>query len=114
MDNVMQMENKEENPRNYEIDFFKLIFAMLVFIAHSSFFMSADAKLPPMLGSISVHFFFIVSGMLMANSIHKSKCDSEVAAENAISFIVKKIKKIMFPYWVSLFVFILVYIYAYT
>lgn len=110
------MQNIKENSRNYELDFLKFIFTLLVFIAHSIFFMSADtnAEVPPMLGSIPVHFFFIVSGMLMANSIAKSNENAlEESAKNAVNFVIKKAKKIILPYWVSLIIVIFVYLYMY-
>lgn len=107
------MQNVKENSHNYELDFFKFIFTLLVFIAHSIFFISADASanVPPMLGSIPVHFFFIVSGMLMANSISKNKENTiDEPAINALNFVLKKAKKIMLPYCVSLIIVILVYL----
>lgn len=110
------MQNVKENSHNYELDFFKFIFTLLVFIAHSIFFISADASanVPPMLGSIPVHFFFIVSGMLMANSISKNKENTiDEPAINALNFVLKKAKKIMLPYCVSLIIVILVYLYIY-
>lgn len=111
------MQNVKENLRNYELDFIKLVFTLLVFIAHTSFFMSADthaAFIPPMLGSISVHFFFIISGMFMANSITKSnESDSDEAAKNAINFCIKKAKRIAPTYWISLIIVVLIYTYVY-
>ena len=63
----------EKGGRNYELDFFRLVFALLVFIYHTNPFIGKNTRvvLPPDLGAGAVHFFFILSGMFMANSIVK-------------------------------------------
>ena len=51
----------EKGGRNYELDFFRLVFALLVFIYHTNPFIGKNTRvvLPPDLGAGAVHFFFI-------------------------------------------------------
>ena len=63
--------------RSYQLDFFKFILAIYVFISHTQCFVGENTriKLPANIGGDSVHVFFIISGMLMANSIYKHYSD---------------------------------------
>lgn len=65
------MENKILKSRNYQLDFFKLIFSIFVFVAHTIYITPntiSDSPLYPTLGLVSVFYFFIVSGMMMLNT----------------------------------------------
>lgn len=65
------MENRRLRNRNYQLDFFKLIFSIFVFVAHTIYITPntiSDSPLFPTLGLVSVFYFFIVSGMMMLNT----------------------------------------------
>ncbi|MGN0686903.1 MAG: acyltransferase family protein [Oscillospiraceae bacterium] len=92
-------------PRNYQLDFLKLAFTAFVFYSHTWLFGDMTGlPVPPYLGAISVHFFFVVSGMLMTNSIVRSNADVTNAGESAMAFVLKKFKGISLQYWVSMFI----------
>lgn len=104
---------KTEQQRNYQLDFLKLIFTFLVFFEHTKSFIGENTRiiLPPMLGSVAVHFFFIVSGMLMVNSIIKKDCNTAEPGKSAMMFILNKFKNISWQYWTAMFLNLFIYIY---
>ena len=81
--------------RNYSLDFYKLIFALLICLCHSTGFVleSTTFVFPPNLGFIGVHFFFIVSGILMTDQLHKRTIE-EKHEKYAFDFVVNKAKKL--------------------
>ncbi len=85
---------KTNKRRNYELDFLKLVFAVFVFWSHTSALEYSGTKitLPPMLGRAAVHFYFILSGMFMANSIIKRNYTGNEPGKAAITFVMKKFK----------------------
>lgn len=93
-----------KSERSYELDFLKLLFALFVFWSHTEEFIGKNTRisLPLQLGSVSVHFFFVVSGMLMAKSIVKRSGDGTDHGKFAISFVLNKYKSI-FPQFFSAF-----------
>ena len=115
--NVMAAEtcDKVIPQRNYQLDFLKFVFTLFVFICHSSAFVGENTRItfPPALGQISVHFFFVVSGMIMVNSIIKSDADISDPGKSAMVFVLKKFKGISLQYWTALFVYTAIYIYIY-
>lgn len=98
--------------RNYQIDVLKLICTICVFLEHTKIFIGekTQIQLPLMLGPVSVHFFFIVSGMFMVNSIVKSEADPANSGRSAMQYVFKKIKGISLQYWTALFVFLAIYL----
>lgn len=57
---------------NYELDFLKLVFTMCVFVWYTDPFRNENTNIFSLQGGpVAVHFFYVVSGMLMANSILK-------------------------------------------
>lgn len=84
--------------RNYELDAIKFLFTGLIFLHHTQGFIGEKTRFifPVRLGTISVHFFFIVSGLLMANSIiEKSRGQGQISHERqAIQYVLKKFKSI--------------------
>lgn len=83
-----------QNQRNYELDFLKLSMAIVIFVYHMRAYYPSDDPRRTFLnhyGSFVVHFFFVVSGMLMANSIMKQNV-TEDFGKASISFIIKKFK----------------------
>lgn len=109
----------EGGDRNYELDFLKLFFAVFIVLWH------IRLKTNPVLidtwlrigggGRVSVHFFFIVSGMLMANSImKKKKSQTDLPGKSAIQFTLRKYKALALPYLISLALTTLVYEYIYA
>lgn len=103
----MDCSTKLEVKRNYELDFLKLIFALFVFWTHITQYLNEKLyeTLPVQFASISVHFFFIVSGMMMANSIVKHNAgtlsDTHSAGKSAIEFVIKKYKSIGWQFVVA-------------
>lgn len=99
--------------RNYEIDALRLLFSIFVFIHHTSVFIGENTRfsLPPTLGWISVHFFFIVSGFLMVSSVVKRNYDTENAGKHSLEFVISKFKSFAAPYLVAELIAVLIYIY---
>lgn len=97
--------NRSKSDRNYQLDFLKLFFAVLVFVFHARVFGNESERpsLPIAMGAISVHFFFIVSGLLMANSIIRKRTQENInnPGKSAISFVLNKYKAIAWPINVS-------------
>ncbi|MDY4962847.1 MAG: acyltransferase [Ruminococcus callidus] len=97
---------KTEQPkeRNYQLDFLKLVFSVLVVIYHmidlccQSFIPEGSwlNRTYGQWGVYAVHFFFIVSGMLMANSIAKKHL-SDGCSKASIDFVVKKYLSLAWP-----------------
>ena len=110
----MDSSTKTETKRNYGLDFLKLFLTILVFWVHTSPFKGNDTniKFPFQLGEISVHFFFIISGMLMANSIIRKKEDITSSGKATISFVLKKIKPISGKYICAFLICLVVSIYT--
>ena len=89
----------EEKTRNGAIDFWRMIFCLMIVFFHGKWLVSADFVLFER-GDIGVEFFFILSGFLMAASVGKEeriKGPSINLGTDTIRFLVKKIKTI-FPY----------------
>lgn len=85
--------------RSYQLDFFKFILAIYVFISHTQCFVGENTriKLPANIGGDSVHVFFIISGMLMANSIYKHYSDQYISqpGKGAMTFLMSKVKSML-------------------
>jgi len=75
---------------NYAIDFWKVIFCYIIVCLHSNNFINQDISWFKG-GAIGVEFFFIVTGILMNQSLEHSHEDT------TFSFIYKKVLK-LFPY----------------
>lgn len=100
--------------RNYELDFLRLFFSICVFVWHTDPFRGENTEVifPLALGAIPVHFFFVVSGMLMANSISKKETVTNEYGKFAALFVINKIKALAWDVYAALFVFMLVYIFT--
>lgn len=100
---VEQAEEKTKQERSYALDFLKLIFTLLVMLCHTDLFRTESTRItfPSGLGFWSVHFFFIVSGMLMANSLLKRE-QSQTPGRDALDFIRHKFSLISSQYWTAL------------
>lgn len=90
--------------RNYELDFLKLVFALIVFLYHTRIFIGENTKIevPSYLGEIAVHFFFVVTGMLTANSA-AAKDSVQNPAKEAVNIVIRKFKGIAAPYFAAMF-----------
>lgn len=109
---------KEE--RNYELDFLKLVFAVIVFSAHTIYLVPKGADIPktPVFsggGYISVQFFFSVSGLLMVDSyMRKWQSDERMNhGELAFRLVLRKYKQIAAKYFVALMIALFTYILVY-
>lgn len=113
------MNNIENNidvkRRNYGLDFLKLLLTFLIFWVHTSPFKgkSTNIRFPFQLGEISVHCFFIISGMLMANSIARKKKNIVSPGKSAVSYVLKKAKQIGGKYFCGFLICLIVSIYTY-
>ena len=98
--------------RNYELDFLKLFFAVMVFWCHTPDLEYSGEKItvPPMLGRAAVHFFFILSGMLMANSIAKRDYSGSDPAKEAGGFVLKKFKAISLNYIAAFLISVVIFV----
>lgn len=102
--------------RNYELDFLKFIFSCLIFICHTDVFIGEHTRisLPLQFGRVITHFFFIVSGMLMVNSIKNKRTEkSENFGKLAIQFVLGKVKSIYLKYIAAMLIVYAIYIYIY-
>lgn len=89
--------------RNYEVDFWRFIFALIVVILHSLFVLRPlkPTFTPFQGGAIAVEFFLLLSGFFMMKSLESAKFQSidvkEHSGHLALEFTWKKIKA-YFPY----------------
>ena len=109
-----KLETYNAGQRNYELDFFRLVFAICVFMSHTGRFIKENTKvtLPVQIGQIAVYFFFVLSGMLMANSILKKEQETTECGKLAALFVMKKFKALAWDVYAALFVFMSVYIFT--
>lgn len=102
--------------RNYELDFLKLFFSICIWIRHTELFKIGnenDVSWFRLGGGIPVHFFFIISGMLMANSIlNKKEVNVAESGKLAVRFVINKIKTLAWDVYAALFIFVMVYIFT--
>lgn len=111
--------NNQISQRNYQLDVLKFIFTLFVVLTHTITFVDDTSPLNASqlnsLGWISVHFFFIVSGLLMVNSITKKEkySDSENSGRLALGFTISKFKGFAMGYFVALFIGIALNMYYY-
>ena len=103
-----------QKQRNYELDFLKLVFTLCVFASHTGVFRNANTNitLPPQFGQVSVFFFFVVSGMLMTNSILKKEMNTNGYGKLATQFVINKVKMLAGDVYTALFVFMAVYLFT--
>ncbi len=93
--------------RSYGLDFLKLIFSFVVFFSHTVTFSDETTWLDPVqynrIGFFSVHFFFVVSGMLMVRHLVSAPCDDTISDGKAsLEYVIGKIKKLLVPYFTAL------------
>lgn len=106
----------KQGGRNYELDFFKLMFAIIIFFYHMRIFLSKNDPARTAsnhLGTYCVHFFFIVSGMLMANSISKQNI-TENFGKASIDFVMRKFKGLFGKILLALCFVLLVDVFIYV
>lgn len=108
--------NKEKPARNYELDLLKLFFAVFIVLWHIRIKTNLVDTWPLIRGGgkVAVHFFFVVSGMLMANSIMKKNADVDRPGKSAIQFTIGKFKAVAWPYFMSLIIEIPIYQFIYA
>lgn len=105
---------QKTSTRNYYLDFIKLFFAIAVFISHSVKCLANENTRIPFnfgteeLGLVSVHCFFIISGLLMINSREKMTQQLTQPGKSALNFVLHKYKSIALPYLTALFISLIV------
>ncbi len=105
--------------RNYQLDVLKLFFTFMVFVYHTGYHFSNENTTMPFemtwqpIGQVSVHAFFVISGLLMINSFFRKK-DTDVSDPGrlALGFTLGKYKAIALPYLTALFIHVCVYRYC--
>lgn len=85
--------------RNYAIDFWKLVFCMIIVIYHTATLVKDGRQTWFRGGYIGVEFFAIVSGYLLVASASKKNINKEQIGKETFSFIMNKIRY-FFPYWI--------------
>lgn len=86
--------------RNYQLDIWKLGFAVIVFLGHALSDFSSIAATP--LGYFGAHAFFVISGLLMTNSLMKKDVDKNCAGKEAFYYLLGRYKALALPYVVVL------------
>lgn len=109
-----QLENQMFHTHNYQLDFWKLILAFLVFFGHAlSDFASETTRIPKQLstpfGYFCVHAFFVISGMLMINSIYRKNMTSDSSGKSSFDFVINKCKSLALPYVIVLILNVMIY-----
>ena len=89
-------QNSTLKTRNYEIDFLKFIFSILVLLQHSK---GISDVVPANIGywgagHIAVYFFFAVSGFLMVNSFYRHRDNNLSPAKASWHFYKGKVKSL--------------------
>lgn len=99
--------------RNYQLDAIKLLIAVLVFINHTAAFVGENTSfvIPPSLGTVCVHIFFVISGFLMVLSASKKTVDPTNAGKTALEMTVSKFKQFASKYWTALLIALVLYLY---
>ena len=67
-----------ESKRNYQLDALKFFFTLCIFLYHARLLAPAGGlarQISDKWGWFGVHFFFIVSGMLMANRVMRHRTE---------------------------------------
>ena len=85
--------------RNYAIDFWKLVFCMVIVIYHTVNVAQAGTRTWFRGGYIGVEFFAIVSGYLLVASAGKKDVSKEEIGKETFRFIIGKVKSFL-PYWI--------------
>ena len=99
------MEKVKAQKRNGELDFFKLLFCIVVISFHSGYFIQSENGYFKG-GSIAVDFFFVVSGVMMARNAAKKAYEENLGIDT-FEFMKKKILRFMpdiYVAWVIAFV----------
>ena len=98
----MNMENLQKKPwYNPEIDIWKLLFAVSIFLFHSHKFEVTTGLSIFRKGYLGVEFFFMVSGYFMAQKIRDGERYGRT--ESAGSFLLHKVRKI-YPVYLAAFI----------
>ncbi len=109
----------EITKRNYQLDVLKLFFTLMVFLYHTGYHFSNENTTMPFemtwqpIGQVSVHSFFIISGLLMINSFcRKADVYEKEPGKYALGFTMNKYKAIALPYLTALFIHVCIYFYC--
>ena len=110
------MEGKREMPRetsghSYQLDFYKFFFACSILVLHTvRHLLPGSKRLNTMVtawGNLSVHFFFVISGILMVNSYmkYRERCGevSRTPGKDSLSMILHKFWKMADIYYITFF-----------
>lgn len=94
-----------ESKRNYQLDVLKFFFTLCIFLYHARLLAPAGGlarQISDKWGWFGVHFFFIVSGMLMANSFMRHRTEqTQEPGKAAVRFVVHKFRSIAGIYFIS-------------
>lgn len=109
---VKTIKSQLSNDRNYQLDFLKFVFTIIVFISHTYCFVGGNLEFhyPTGFSWVAVHFFFIISGLLMVNSFMKNVGSNDEPGKSAMQFVLYKFKGIALECYVSQLIFVVIYI----
>ena len=101
----------ESSGHSYQLDFYKFFFACSILVLHTVRHLLPDSKrLNTMIaawGNLSVHFFFVISGILMVNSYvkYRKRCGevSRTPGKDSLSMILHKFWKMADIYYITFF-----------
>lgn len=115
---MAEIEAAGKPARNYQLDVLKLLLAMIVFLSHTTQFVGENTKHVTVswlgcLGWVSVFCFFVISGMLMANSFDKTETELN-PAKQALGYVTKKFFNLSTKYWTALLIGTIVLIISYV
>ncbi len=96
----------EKTQRNYQLDVLRLLFAICIFLYHGKMFFEKDSlfrSIADKWGWVGVHFFFMVSGLFMVNSLVKKPIPERAdPGKTALQFVLNKFKGIAAPHYITL------------
>lgn len=98
---------KNRSAYNYAIDFWKIIFCLLIVLFHCTDFGAPETVWFSAGGHIGVEFFFLVSGFLMNQSVRRKETenDDEALGAATLKFLYRKFARIT-PYVWTAFVIV--------
>lgn len=90
---MMKSNHLKPTSRNGEIDFFRFVFAVIVFSFHFGY---APAIFKS--GYLCVEFFFVLSGYFLMQHIEKNKCDTNNATLTICNYAKNRLIRLYFSY----------------
>lgn len=97
--------------KNYLIDFLRFIFSIAILLYHSWMFTGVFGEGLARRGYLGVDFYFIVTGYLMLNSLHKEKLVDKYIFKDTLNFVIKKYIRLL-PALIVTFIISIPFVYG--